>query len=128
MVDEAAEPVAALNPAGGEAWRRVRWFEGEAAVGALGVVVVELLGHDAVEMSVAADDDPVEALTSDRPDEPLRVGVRDGRSDWGEDYPSSSSRCTSTTDQHPPTVSPNSKRSRNGLPDGRRPSTAGTTT
>lgn len=71
MVDEAAEPFAALNPAGGGAWRRVRWFGGEAAVGALGVVVVELLGHDAVEMSVngqaVAGNDAAALRTRTRP-------------------------------------------------------------
>ena len=44
---------------------------------ALGVVVREVLGDNAVEVSVAGDQDPVEALAADRLDEAFGVGVRD---------------------------------------------------
>jgi hypothetical protein len=41
----------------------------------VGVVVVDVHDEDVREVSAAPDEDPVEALPSDRPDAALRVGV-----------------------------------------------------
>ena len=54
-------------------------------MGAFGVVVLEVLGDDAVQVPVVGDQDPVEALLADRLHHALCVGVRDGRADRRED-------------------------------------------
>ncbi len=85
MVDKAAESITTLDRSVGAAWRRVGRFEAEAAVGALGVVVLEVVGDDAFEVPLAGDECPVEAFAADRLHEAFGVGVRGGRSDRGED-------------------------------------------
>ena len=50
-------------------------LEFEAAVWPVGVVVVDVDAEDVLEVSAAADQDPVEALTSDGPDAALGVSV-----------------------------------------------------
>ena len=85
VVDEAAEAVESLDWACAELRWRVRGSEPEPAVGTLAVVVLDVLADDVREVALVADQDPVEALAADRADEPLGIGVRDRRSDWGED-------------------------------------------
>lgn len=111
VVDEAAEAVESLDWAcAGLPWR-VWWSEAEPAVGTLAVVVVEVLADDVGEVALVSDQDPVEALAADRPDEPLGIGIRDRRSDWSQN------RADQAPDPPPrPTTGPIERRDRLGRP------------
>jgi hypothetical protein len=80
-VDEAAGAVAALDVADGwhRRWlSRLGWLELEGAVRPVDVVVVDVDAQDAVEVAAVDDQQPVQALGADGPDEALggRVGAR----------------------------------------------------
>jgi Holliday junction resolvase RusA-like endonuclease len=47
------------------------------------VVVPGIAPKDALEMALIDDEKVVEALGSDSPNEPLRIGVRVRRPEWG---------------------------------------------
>ena len=72
-MDEVVEWIATVDWAGAETWWRVGLFEREAAAGAPGVVVLEVVGEDAAEVPLAGDEDPVEALSADRLDKPCHL-------------------------------------------------------
>ena len=55
---------------------------GKPLVWAMAVVVPGMASKDALEMSCIDDEKVVEALGSDGPNEPLRVGVRVRRPEW----------------------------------------------
>ena len=56
-------------------------------MGTLGVAVAEIVANDSGEVrAVIPDQGPVEALTADRANETLGVGVRRGRSDRRQDH------------------------------------------
>jgi hypothetical protein len=79
FVDEAAEEVAALDRRGrrrDDVTARIGWCELERSVRSLRVVVGEVGAEGVLEVAAADDQEPVEALVSDRADEGLRVGVR----------------------------------------------------
>jgi hypothetical protein len=77
----------AFDRAGLRSRRRVGCLESAAAVGPLVVVVLEVLAEDALEVALAADQEPVEALCADGAAGALGVGVRDGRADRRLDDP-----------------------------------------
>ncbi len=54
-------------------------------MGAVSVVMGDVLGQDSLEVSTPDDEHPVEALTADGPDEALGEGVGPGSSDRGAD-------------------------------------------
>ena len=86
LVDESAEPVSTFDWAGsGPGWR-IRWFEGEPAMGPFLVVVLEVVDEDAPEVALVVDEDLVEALAADCADEAFGVGVRDWGAHWREDH------------------------------------------
>ena len=96
FVDQAAESVSSLDSAllwwcyELEGWLLGSgWLEFEAAVRPVGVVVVDVDVEDVLEVSAAADQDPVEALASDGPDAALGVGVGPRRPDGRADDPDS---------------------------------------
>ena len=70
-----------------------RWFYVERGllpqcpVWPVAVVMDHVLGQDLFQMSVAEDQHPVEALTTNRPDEPLGEGFGSGSPDRGADDP-----------------------------------------
>jgi hypothetical protein len=91
-MDESAEPVVAANRAlvPGAEWNDLRRGLGRAQVerpvGALAVVVVDVLAQDALELAAADDEQPVEALLAQGADEALSVralafGALSGRAD-----------------------------------------------
>jgi hypothetical protein len=86
FVDESAEPVSTLGWAGSRSGWRVGWLQGEAAMGPLLVVVLEVADEDAAEMALVVDEDPVEALAADRADDAFGVGVRDRRAHRRQDH------------------------------------------
>jgi hypothetical protein len=93
-VDEAAEPVVALDLAADGCWRwlpRSRWLEVERAVRPLGVVVLDVDTQDTFEVAAVEDQQPVEALDADGFDEPLGDGVCLRRPDRRLDDPDASS-------------------------------------
>ena len=55
----------------------------ESPVWAMAVVVPGIAPKDALKMACIDDEKVIEALRSDGPDEPLRVGVRVRRPEWG---------------------------------------------
>jgi hypothetical protein len=88
FVDEAAEEVVPLDRCGrdrGGGAARFWWSELERAVGPLTVVVSHVDAEGVFEVVAPDDEEPVEAVVSDRADEAFRVGVRLGRADWGVD-------------------------------------------
>ena len=54
-MDETAESVAALDPAGHGSWWRVGWFESDIAVESPGVAVGGVLPSDVREVALAPD-------------------------------------------------------------------------
>ena len=86
FVDESAELVSTLDLAGSVSGWRVGWFEGEAAMGSLLVVVLEVAAEDAAEVALVVGEDPVEAFAADRADDAFGVGVRDRRAHRSQDY------------------------------------------
>jgi len=84
FVDEATEDVAALDAVDGccvGAAVRLGWSEVERAVRTLPVVVRHVDAKRVFEVAAAEDEEPVEALVSDRAYEPLGVSVRSRRAD-----------------------------------------------
>jgi hypothetical protein len=82
-VDQSSEDVAASDAAEvgggsrhrfGEVWRPLV----EGAVGAVSVEVVDVAREDSFEVAAVEDQEPIEALTADGADPPLRVRVRLG--------------------------------------------------
>jgi hypothetical protein len=67
-------------------------LEGEAAMGPLLVVVLEVVDEDPAEVALVVDEDPVEALAADRADDAFGVGVRDRRAHRRQDHPDSFAR------------------------------------
>src|SRR5260370_28516737 len=56
-------------------WPSVGWVLVEREMSASLVIVREVAGQGAAQVSFAQDDDMIETLAADRADEPLRVGV-----------------------------------------------------
>src|SRR5258708_2546418 len=56
-------------------WRSVGWVLVEREMSGSLVIVREVAGQGAAQVSFAQDDDMIETLAADRADEPLRVGV-----------------------------------------------------
>ena len=56
---------------------------GKSLMRATVVVVPGIAPKDALEMALIDDEKVVEALGSDSPNEPLRIGVRVRRPEWG---------------------------------------------
>ena len=107
LVDEAAESITTLDPAGFKCRWRVGRAERPAAMRTLSVVVLEVLDKHPAQVVLGADQDPVEALAADRPDDAFRVPVRDRRPDHtdrfgGEDGIESAGKLrVAITDQEP---------------------------
>jgi hypothetical protein len=90
-MDQPTEPIATANRGlmlGAERdhlWRGLGCAQIERSVRTLAVVMVDVLAQDALELTTADDEQPVEALLAQRADEALgvRIGVRglDGRAD-----------------------------------------------
>src|SRR5262245_6034685 len=59
---------------------------GERQVSARPVVVLEVLGEDAAQMSLARDDDVVETFSPDGPNQALHVRIRPRRPRRGEHF------------------------------------------
>ena len=78
MVEEAAEAIVPFDWADRDLWWRVGRLEPEAAVRALGVVVLEIVANDTGEMAPVPEQGPVEALAADRADEAFAAGARTG--------------------------------------------------
>jgi hypothetical protein len=79
LVDEAAEPVAAANLAVKRSRRSLVGFgrrEFEGAMRPLAVVVIDIDPEHAFEVTAVEDQQPVETLRADGPDEALGDGVR----------------------------------------------------
>jgi hypothetical protein len=82
-VDESAKSVAAKNGVGGgggarHVWLSLGWKQIKAPVRSLAVVVVDIGREHRSEMSFVQNEEPVKALISDGPDEPLGVGIGSG--------------------------------------------------
>jgi hypothetical protein len=85
---ESIAPADAIEPArsnDAEVWSGLRRRESESAMRAMSVVVLDVHTEDALKLALAEDEDPVEALATDRADEPLGERIRlrrlEGRSD-----------------------------------------------
>ena len=91
LVDQAAEPVGSLDSVNAGELPKGRvgdWdLEVDPAVRALIVVMLDELPQYTVEMSLAADEQPVQALGPGCPHEPLGERVRSGRPHGCEDDP-----------------------------------------
>ena len=87
LVDEAAESITTLDRAVLETWRPVGRLERAAAVGPIVVVVVEVLDKHPTQVTLVADQGPVETLAADRADDAFGVGVRNRRPDRRQDHP-----------------------------------------
>ena len=96
LVDQPSQPVPStdMSYAGGHGLRRCPWRQGRASlrrrdalgkplVRTMAVVMPGIAPKNALEMSCVDDEKMIQALGSDRPDEPLRVSVRVRRSEWG---------------------------------------------
>src|SRR5664280_2781976 len=93
LVDEAAEPVVSADRGRSRGfecsgWRAgFGWREAERAVRPMAVVVVNELAEDVLQVPAVGDQQPVEALASDRSDETLRYRVGLGCADRCVDHP-----------------------------------------